>query len=209
MIPADLADPAAPKAVMAAVAAEGRTVAALVNNAGYGLSGSYARSDWAADAAMLQVMLVAVCELTRLALPDMGAARFGRIINVASLAGLIPASPGVPLYTPTKAFLVRFSQTLHLENLGSGVHVTALCPGFTRTEFHDVDGSRATLERSTPRFMWQSAEQVAALAWRAVERNRPVCVTGAPNRAIAALMRLLPDGAAMRLIASHYRRDRR
>jgi short-subunit dehydrogenase len=207
-LPADLADPAAPQAILDAIAAEGRTVAALVNNAGYGFSGNYAASDWAGQAAMLQVMLTSVCELTNKALPEMVRADFGRIVNVASLAGLIPASPGVSLYAPIKTFLVRFSQTLNVELRGTGVHVTALCPGFTHTEFHDVNNTREALERATPRFLWQSAEAVAALGYRAVEANRPVCVTGAPNRAVAALMKILPESVALRLIARHYRTTR-
>jgi short-subunit dehydrogenase len=200
-IPADLSDPAAGERILEAVAGEGRQVSALVNNAGYGLRGRYGSSGWAEQAAMLQVMLTAVCELTHRVLPGMAEAGFGRILNVASLAGLIPASPGASLYGPIKAFLVRFSETLHVENLETGVHVTALCPGFTQSEFHDVNNSRPQMERRIPAFMWLGADEVAALGYEAVEANRPVCVTGAPNKAIAALAKLIPDEWGLALLA--------
>ncbi|MGZ8406404.1 MAG: SDR family NAD(P)-dependent oxidoreductase [Caulobacteraceae bacterium] len=201
VIPADMADRDAPERILAAIAAEGRTVAALVNNAGYGLSGPFASTEWSAQAAQLQVMLIGVCELTHRVLPAMTAARFGRIVNVASLAGLIPGSPGDTLYGPIKAFLIKFSQGLHLENRESGVHVSALCPGYTYSEFHDVNGSRARLNQSIPAWAWMGADEVAAYGYEAAEANRPVCVPGAPNKAVAALSKLIPDEWALALVA--------
>jgi uncharacterized protein len=208
VIAADLADPAAPDRILGEIAAHGRSVSALVNNAGYGLTGRYVASGWAEQAAMLQVMLTAVCELSHKVLPDMTQQGFGRIVNVASLAGLIPASPGQPLYTPIKAFLVKFSETLHLENLHTGVHVTALCPGLTYTEFHDVNHTRKTLSRRAPAWMWLGADEVAAAGYEAAEANRPICVTGAPNKAIAAIAKLLPDEWALALMGREYGRLR-
>jgi short-subunit dehydrogenase len=208
-IPADLADPAAADQVLAEIAGHGRQVCALVNNAGYGLKGRFAVTEWADQAAMLQVMLTAVCELTHKVLPGMVEAGFGRIVNVASLAGLIPGSPGQSLYSPIKAFLVKFSETLHLENLETGVHVTALCPGFTYSEFHDVNHSRRQVERMAPPFMWLGADEVAAAGYEAAEANRPICVTGAPNKAIAALGKVIPDEWALALMASSYGQARR
>jgi hypothetical protein len=126
---------------------------------------------------------------------------YGRILNVASLAGMLPGSPGQTLYTPIKAFLLRLSETLYLETLGSGVQVTALCPGFTYTEFHDVNRTRSKLEKVTPKWMWQDVQTVARQGYAALEANRPVCVTGAPNQAIAAISRLLPEGLVLGLAA--------
>ena len=200
-IPADLADPAAPEHILAEVARRGRTVQALVNNAGYGLKGGFAAAGWPEQAAMLQVMLTAVCEMTHRVLPGMVGGGFGRIVNVASLAGLLPGSPGQSLYTPIKAFLVKFSQSLHVETLRTGVHVCALCPGFTYSEFHDVNGSREQIRRAAPPWMWLGADEVAAAGYQAVEANRPICVTGAPNKAIAALCKIIPDEWALALMA--------
>jgi len=149
-VAADLAQPTAPAAILDHLAAHGRTVDALVNNAGYGLPGLYADTRWEDQQAFLQVMLHAPSELAHRVLPGMVERRFGRIVNVASLAGLIPGSAGHTLYGATKAYLVRFSQSLHLENLATGVQVSALCPGFTYSEFHDVNGTRVQMSAAIP-----------------------------------------------------------
>jgi short-subunit dehydrogenase len=128
---ADLAEAETPGRILDHLTAHGRGVDALVNNAGYGLSGTYAETGWAEQAAFLQVMVTAPCELAHRVLPGMQARGFGRIVNVASLAGLIPGAAGHTLYAASKAFLVKASQSLHLEAAAPGVHVTALCPGFT------------------------------------------------------------------------------
>jgi len=209
VIAADLADPATPDRLLAQIADHGRTVSALVNNAGYGLPGSFSAAGWAEQASMLQVMLTAPCELIHKVLPAMVDARFGRIVNVASLAGLIPGAPGQTLYGPIKAFLVRLSQALHVENLETGVHVSALCPGFTYSEFHDVNRTRKAMQRRVPAMMWLGADEVAAQGYEAVEANRPICVTGAPNKAIAALAKLIPDDWALALMARELAPGRR
>jgi hypothetical protein len=200
-IAADLADKAAPDAILGEIEGHGRVVDALVNNAGYGLPGSYANTRWEDQEAFIRVMVTAPCELAHKVLPGMIGRRFGRIVNVASLAGLVPGSAGHTLYGASKSFLVRFSQSLHLENLATGVHVSALCPGFTYSEFHDVVGNRAEISGSTPEWLWLGADEVAAAGYEAAEANRPVCVTGAPNKAIAAVAKLLPDDWSMALMA--------
>jgi len=209
VIVADLGEPGASDAVLAEIAAHGRVIDALVNNAGYGLPGAYAETEWPDQRVMLQVMLIAVCELTHKVLPGMVERRFGRIVNVASLAGLVPGSAGHTLYAATKSFLVKFSQSLHLENLATGVHVSALCPGFTFSEFHDVNATRSQVSQSVPEWLWLGADEVAATGYEAAEANRPVCVTGAPNKAIAAVAKLLPDDWSLALIASQGARFRK
>ena len=200
-IPADLADPAAPGHILDRITGHGRQVDALVNNAGYGLAGPYAALDWTDQAAMLQVMLTAPSELAHAVLPGMAGRGFGRIVNVASLAGLMPGYPGHTLYGPIKAFLVKLSQALHVEARGTGVHVTALCPGLTYSEFHDVNHPRAELQQRAPAWLWQRADAVAAAGYAAVEANQAICVPGSANKAIAALSRLLPDAWTMALMA--------
>ncbi|MDP1615959.1 SDR family oxidoreductase [Phenylobacterium sp.] len=197
---ADLADPATPAALDATLAAQGRSVDILVNNAGYGLPGGFGDNPWPDQAAVLQVMLTAPCELAHRLLPGMRARGFGRIINVASVAGLTPG--GVGLYGPVKAFLIGFSQSLHQECASSGVHVSALCPGLTWSEFHDVNGMREPLDRTTPGWLWMDAETVVAAGLAAVEANRPVCVPGAVNKALAGLAWLLPDRWVMAITAA-------
>ena len=208
-MPADLAEPAAGEHLAQTLAANGRAVDALVNNAGYGLRGAYATTSWEDERAALQVMLVAVCELTHRFLPGMVERRFGRIVNVASLAGLAPGIPGATLYGATKSFLVKFSESLHLETREQGVHVSALCPGFTYTEFHDANHTRDQISRRTPDWLWLGADEVAAAGYEAVEANRVICVPGAPNKAAAVLARLAPEEWALALIAREQRRNGR
>ena len=198
----DMSDPEAPGRILDVLTAHGRTADVLINNAGYGLPGAYADTAWPDQQALLQVMLNGPCELAHRVLPGMLARRFGRIVNVSSLAGLVPGAAGHTLYAATKSFMVRFSQSLHLETEGQGVHVTALCPGFTYSEFHDVNGTRARTEASVPSWMWMGADEVAAAGYEAMEANRAVCVPGAPNKAVAALAKLVPDEWALALIAS-------
>lgn len=202
IFPADMAEPATPAALLAWLAREGRAVDALINNAGYGLPGVFAQSAWGDQAALLQVMLTGPSELVHGLLPGMIDRGFGRIINVASVAGLTPGGMGHTLYGPIKSFMVRFSQSLHQETRGTGVHVSALCPGLTWSEFHDVNGTRERLSSGTPRWLWMEAEAVAAAGWEAVEANRAVAVPGAPNKVAAALAKLIPDAAIMKLMAS-------
>jgi hypothetical protein len=147
-------------------------------------------------------MMTAPAELAHRVAPGMVERRFGRIVNVASLAGLLPGSAGHTLYGAAKAFLIKFSQSLHLEGQANGVHVTALCPGFTYSEFHDVNGTRAQISASTPPWLWLGADEVAATGYEAVEANRAVCVPGAPNKAIAAVAKVIPDDWALALMAS-------
>ena len=208
-ITADLAEAGAPVAILDHLAAHGRQVDALVNNAGYGLPGVYAETRWTDQAAVIQVMLTAPSELVHRVLPGMAERRFGRIVNVASLAGLVPGAAGHTLYGAVKSYLVRFSQSLNLENQATGVHVSALCPGFTYSEFHDVVGVREQITRSTPEWLWMGADEVAAAGYEAVEANRAICVPGAPNKAIAAMAKVIPDDWTLALMASQSSRFRR
>ncbi|MGE0039665.1 MAG: SDR family NAD(P)-dependent oxidoreductase [Vicinamibacterales bacterium] len=192
VIVADLADPAAPARIVDELAVRAIAVDVLVNNAGYGVPGRYARTTWAQQDAFLQVMVVAVAELTHRLLPGMLARGWGRVVNVASLAGLLPGVAGHTLYAASKAMLVRFSESLALETAGTGVQVTAVCPGFTWSEFHDITGTRDQVSR-LPRFMWRDAATVAREGWDAAMRGTPVIVNGRVNRAIAWLARVLPQ----------------
>lgn len=196
---ADLADAAACTQLQAQITAHGIAIDTLVNNAGYGVPGSYLSASWETHAASMQVLVGSVLQLTHLLLPGMLQRRHGRIINVASLAGLLPGVAGHTLYPAAKAALVKFSESLHAEYSGRGIHVCALCPGFTFSEFHDVTGARAKVSQMPAR-MWMTAAAVAAEGLAAVEAGVPVHVAGATNRRIALLMRLLPPALARRLI---------
>jgi short-subunit dehydrogenase len=191
ILPADLARPEAPAALTAALENDGVIVDALINNAGFAVPAQYRDSSWDAQRDFLQVLMTAPCELMHRLLPGMTQRAYGRILNVASVAGLMPGSASHTLYGGAKAMLIKLSQSLHSEQRGTGVHVTALCPGFTYTEFHDVTGTREEMRR-IPGLMWLSADRVAREGYQAVMKNRAVCVPGLQYKAITALTRLLP-----------------
>lgn len=207
IVPADLADPAAPAAIADAIAEAQLAVEVLINNAGYGVPGSLVSQPWAAHRDFVQVMMTAPVELCWRFLPGMRERRRGTIINVASLAGLIPGSAGHTLYGAAKSFLVRFSQSLAFENESHGIRVSALCPGFTYSEFHDVTGTRDQV-RHLPGWMWMRAEDVVREGLDAAAEGRIVHVTGRPNRLIKVLVDLLPDRVAEALIRRQSKRFR-
>lgn len=209
VIPTDLADPTAPERLVEAIAARGLSVDGLINNAGFSRTTGFLATDPAQHAAMVQVMLSAPVALSRLLLPGMVERGYGRIINVASLAGQMPATGGDTLYGPIKSFLIKASQGLWLETRGTGVHVTALCPGYTLTEFHDVNGSRQQVTSAYPPWMWQTADHVARVGYQACEADRPRVTPGAMNHVLAALGKLLPDGLALNMVAGHARKLKR
>ena len=203
VLPFDLSDPAAPEALIMTAQSGGRTVEGLVNNAGYSIPSGFAATAWSDHRALLQVMLHAPTELAHRVLPGMLDRGFGRIVNVCSLAGFLPSTAGDTLYGPVKSYLIKASAGLHLEGRERGVHVTALCPGYTWSEFHDVNGSRQKISQAFPEWIWMTAEEVAETGYAAVEANRPISVPGAPNRAIASLLKLMPDTWTLKLTARH------
>ena len=206
--PIDLAEPGASRRLLANLDARSIAVDVLINNAGFGVPGSYVNTTWSEQQRFLQVLVVAVAELAHGVLPGMMERKWGRIVNIASLAGLLPGVAGHTLYGASKAFLVTFSESLALEAAPNGVHVTASCPGFTLTEFHDVTGTRDKVSR-LPKFMWLDADEVARSSYDAVMAGVPVFVPGRLNRSIATLARVLPKAvvrAAMTGTAGRYRK---
>ena len=187
---ADLTDPAAPKAIMDFAAREHIDIDVLINNAG--LSGNYTftEADWAELGGEIQLMITAVTELCHLTAPGMKARGWGRIINLSSIAAYAPPAASL-LYTAIKSYVLNMSQSLDMELKTHGVHVTALCPGFTRSEFHDVMGTKDEAY-SLPDILWQDAEDVVAEGWRAVEKGKAVCVPGSVNKLVAGSIRPLP-----------------
>jgi len=201
----DLADPAAPRRLFEALSAKGVVVDALVNNAGYAVPGGFAKTKWEEQRDLIQVLMAAPCHLAHLFLPGMIERRHGYILNVASVAGLMPGSPGHALYGPAKSFLIGFSQSLHIETLKHNVHVSALCPGFTYSEFHDVTGTRAVVSQY-PKYMWKNAEDVAEAGYAAVMANKPVRVTGWFNHVLWTLRKALPENMAFAAVKRRSKR---
>lgn len=201
----DLAQPGAAARIVGAL---GDTrVDFLVNNAGYGVPGSYTQVPWADHERFMQVMVTAVCDLTYRLLPGMIGTGWGRVINVASVAGMVPAPAGHTLYGASKAFLIRFSEALAAENRSTGVHVTAVCPGFTYSEFHDVTGTRDKMNR-VPSALWLTAPTVAREGYDAVMRGDPVVVNGRAYRFLLWLIGIAPDRLVRAVSGSAGRRYR-
>jgi short-subunit dehydrogenase len=205
---ADLFDPGATKDLIARLHKKDVQIDGLVNNAGYGHPGAYLDSPWEDHAKFIQLMLTAPCELTRALLPHMKAREFGRIINVASLAGHLPGSNGHTLYAAVKSYLIKFSESLSMELEGSGVKVSALCPGFTYSEFHDVNGTRKGVSQ-LPKWMWMEAAECAEQGVEACERGRAVFIPGRANKGIAALNKILPNAIAQNLMAKNSNKIRK
>lgn len=201
VIAADLANPHAAQTLFEETQSRGLFVQTLVNNAGYGVPGRFCSSSWQTHQDFLQVMVLAVSELCHRFLPAMEAAGSGHILNIASLAGLVPASAGHTLYGPSKAWLIRFSECLHAEMQPRGINVTALCPGMTLSEFHDVNGMRDKVSR-LPAWLWKTSAEVALVGINAVEAGQPRVVVGGANRAIAGICKYFPDRFAKAIVAS-------
>jgi short-subunit dehydrogenase len=200
VVTADLADPNAPQVLYDELARRGIAIDVLVNNAGYGLGVKYTKTTWKEQADFLQVLVTSVAHLTHLFVPKMIERGWGRVINVASLAGLMYGAPGSTLYGAAKSFVIKMSESLSLELGDTGVKVTAICPGFTLSEFHDVNGTRSRVKR-LPSAMWMDAETVARQGVAAALEGRPVLVNGAVNKLIASAMKHLPDPIARGIVS--------
>ncbi|MFB7720309.1 SDR family NAD(P)-dependent oxidoreductase [Nocardia sp. NPDC056100] len=191
VLPADLAV-AADRDRVAARLAEG--VEFLVNNAGFGLSGEFWEATPETLRSQLDVNVTAVVELTRAAVPPMLHAANGTVVNIASMAGLIPGRGST--YSASKAYVVSFSQGLASGLAGTGVRVQALCPGLVHTEFHERAGLPT---ESFPRPLWLDVDQVVACSLADLEKNRVISVPGMQYKAIAAVAGLIPRSLVTRL----------
>lgn len=184
VLPADLAQEADRAKVADRLAAGVRV---LVNNAGFGTSGEFWTADFEVLHKQLDVNVTAVMQLTHAALPPMLAARAGTVINVASVAGLLPGRGST--YSASKAWVISFSEGLANGLEGTGVSVHALCPGFVHTEFH----ARAGIEMSgTPSFLWLEVEDVVRETMADVAKGKVVIIPGLQYKALTTGGRVVP-----------------
>jgi len=186
VLPADLADPAGRARVAERLDAGVRV---LVNNAGFGTTGDF----WATDPAVLQsqldVNVTAVMQLTRAALPAMIDAGAGTVVNIASVAGLVPGRGST--YSASKAWVIAFSEGLAVGLQGTGVGVHAVCPGYVHTEFHARAGIDMT---KLPSFMWLEVDDVVNESLADIAAGKVISVPGAQYKAVVTVGRLLPRG---------------
>jgi short-subunit dehydrogenase len=189
---ADLSESGAAEKLAERVRAAGRRVDVLVNNAGATVARGFAGAGLAEQQAFIELTIATPVALSRLVLPDMLAQKWGRIINVSSIAALSSGGKGNTLYPAGKAFLLKFSQSLNAEVKNRGINVTAVLPGFVATEFQQANG--ISLERGgAPRRFSQTADFVAREAWARNEKGHEIVVPGVPPKLAAALMRALPE----------------
>jgi short-subunit dehydrogenase len=201
---ADLTDQAAREHVAAEVADRGLAAHVLVNAAGLSTVGAVHANDPAAELTMLRTNVEAVAHLCSLFLPGMVERRAGAVLNVASTAAFQPM-PGQAGYAASKAFVLAYSQAVRAELKGTGVAITALCPGPVETEFAETAGfDTAEAEAALPRFLWVTAEAVAEAGVEGLARGRAVVIPGAANHASALAARFAPRSLLLPLIARQH-----
>ena len=172
-----------------------RPVDLLINNAGIGLNRPFVLADIADEEHLLNLHIRAVLRLTHAALSPMLERGWGAVINVASVAGFGPAQPGAT-YSASKAWVINFSESIGYGVRDYGVRVMALCPGYTRTEFHQRAGINI---EPIPKLLWLRAEDVVRSALRDLRRGKLVSVPDLRYKILVAAMRHLPHGLTNRL----------
>ena len=198
IVQADLAEPGAADALWAAATAKGQ-VEILVNNAGLGTHDPFATDNWAREETMLEVNVMAMTRLMKLAVQHMLEAGAGRIINVASVAGFMPG-PGMAAYHASKAYVVSLSEAVAEELRGTNVTVTALCPGATESEFFDSADMRDV--RLVKRTKLPTAMSVAQAGWAGAKGGRRIIVPGGMNWVFTQAPRFVPKAWLMRVSRS-------
>ena len=198
IIECDLSLPESPSWLCEEITRQGLSVDVLVNNAGIAGPNLLAIEDFAEQRAFEQLMMTTVAELCSRLIPAMQKRGFGRVINVASVAGRFPSSD-TGNYGPSKAYVIAVSEELNLAARSDGVFVTALCPGFTHTEFHEVAGMMAT-KNSSPKWIWYDASTVVAEGIKGCEAGRAVVISGRLYRWLDPFLRSsVFRGAILRL----------
>ena len=199
VLTADLNDPAGLATVAERIARESDPVDLVVNNAGFGSSGTFSEIDADRLHDEIGLNIQALTRLSHVAIRTMVPRRRGFLLNVSSMAGFQPA-PKLAVYAATKAYVTNLTESLHEENRGTGVHVTALCPGLTRTEFQQVSNS-GDYSSGYPSFAWTTVEQVARAGLDDVAAGRALSIPGALYKGMA-----LVTGVTPRTITRHLSR---
>lgn len=196
VLPMDLGAPEAAAALAAQLQEQAWRVEMLINNAGFGTYGLFARSDLAEETRMMQLNMVALTQLTRLLLPPMLERGRGRILNVASTAAFQPG-PLMAVYYASKAYVLSFSEALSNELQGTGVTVTALCPGPTTSAFQERAGIQHT--RLVRRRIMDAAT-VARVGYAGMMRGQRVVIPGLRNYLLALGSRLMPHRIVLPIV---------
>ena len=184
-IKADLTKPAQLAKVEKRLANNSKPIEVLINNAGFGLKDSFLVSNLAKEQELLDVLVTAPMRLSHAVLPGMIKRNSGSIVNVSSVASFIAGGT----YSAAKSYLTVFSEYLHTELRVTNIKVSALCPGFTRTEFH----ARGKMKMSgLPNYMWTTVDQVVAKSWRYVKAGKVICIPGWQYMLLSSIARIAP-----------------
>lgn len=194
VLPADLLNPDDLERLVARLQQDEAPVEILVNNAGFGLGSSFDAATAQQHLAQVDVLAKVPLLLMHTAITTMLPRGRGRIINVASVAAFTPGGT----YSAVKRFLVSISESANLQYAPRGITVTAVCPGLTRSEFHNAMGQVAP---SLPGFLWLTPQRVVADATAASHRGKALCVPSVPYKVAVGLTKVLPRAAVARLIA--------
>ncbi|PLX26129.1 short-chain dehydrogenase [Candidatus Parcubacteria bacterium] len=189
----DLTDDDAPQKLYAEIKENNITIDILVNNAGFGLYGKFTETNLAKELDMIKINISALTELTKLFLPDMISKKSGKVLNIASTAAFQPG-PGMAVYYASKAFVLHFSEALGEELKNTGVSVTTLCPGPTRTGFE-----KAAELRFPKTMKVMNADEVAYVGYRGLIKNKRVVIPGFRNKLLAFANRLAPRNVATKI----------
>jgi uncharacterized protein len=179
------------------IASTDQPIDLVVNNAGFGTSGTFHELEADRLAREIELNVAALTRLSHAALATMVPRGRGWLLNVSSIAGF-QAAPQLAVYAATKAYVTSFTESLHEEVSGTGVEVSVLCPGLTRTEFQGVSNTDHYAS-SFPGFVWTSAEQVATAGLDGVARGRAVVVPGILYKGLSAASGVTPRGLARRI----------
>ncbi len=201
--PGDLSQAAFREQLVEELSSAGQAPDILINNAGFGLFGFFAEQPWSQLQTMLDLDIAAITHLTHLVLPAMTRKGRGYILQVASIGGYQP-TPAYAAYAAAKSYVLHFGEALNRELKGTGVHVSVLSPGITRTEFLDVAGQKPTLYQ---RLFMMPSRPVAKRGLKALARNTPSVIPGVLNKLMAQSLRIMPrrlqTSVAYQLMRNH------
>lgn len=197
VLAADLTTADGQAAVAERIASPDRPIDLVVNNAGFGTNGTFHELDADRLDREVQLNVAALTRLSHAALATMVPRRRGWLLNVSSIAGF-QAAPQLAVYAATKAYVTSLTESLHEEVAGTGVKVSALCPGLTRTEFQRVSNTDHYAD-TFPGFVWSTADDVAAAGLVGVAKGRTLIVPGVLNKGVATVSGVTPRGLARRL----------
>ncbi len=177
----------------------------LINNAGFGLFGTFVETDWQREAAMLNLHIMTTTHLTKLILKGMVERGAGKILNMSSLAAFQPG-PLMAIYYASKAYILSFSEAIANELKGTGVTVTVLCPGQTKTSFQEVVSEKTSENKIN--FNMGCPKEVAAYGYKAMNKGKVVVVPGSINKFLSKLPRIMPRNAAANIVRKIQQKNR-